>query len=323
MINCYLRTADGTTQQGDQTLINTWQASENDVIWIDVQSDDLSQDALKELLHSLGCNQLAIKDYLRERHPPKWEQFAQNTFILYRGISEELGPLSFAHQQLGFFIGERYLISLHPKSSLAISQLVEQYIWQGLIASPEKLALKIIHTSSEHYLNNLLSFEEMLSELEEGLQLENGEKLLSNLVNYRIKLLRLKRVFNYHQSMFNELLKTLAIENHGFNHAIHELQDVFERFERLYSLTSLFYEMCSDLVEGHISITSHQQNVSMRVLTVVTAIFVPLSFLAGLYGMNFEHIPELHFKHGYFVLLGIMGTLAVALMVLFKKKKWF
>ena len=323
MINCYLRSADGSTRQGDQSLIASWQQTSTDVIWIDIQTNNLASNELSELLTSLGCNKLAVKDYLRERHPPKWEQFSEHTFILYRGISEELGPLSFSHQQIGFFIGERCLISLHPKTSLAISQLIEQNSWQNLITSPEKLALKIIHTSSEHYLNNLLSFEEMLSELEEGLQHENGELLLANLVNYRIKLLRLKRVFNYHQSMFNELLKTLAIDNVGFNHAIHELQDVFERFERLFSLTSLFYEMCSDLVEGHISITSHQQNVSMRVLTVVTAIFVPLSFLAGLYGMNFEHIPELHFKHGYFVLLGIMGTLAVALMVLFKKKKWF
>ena len=84
----------------------------------------------------------------------------------------------------------------------------------------------------------------------------------------------------------------------------------------------VFYSICGDLIDGYISITSHQLNQTMRVLTVITAIFVPLGFLAGLYGMNFDHIPELHMKGGYFVLLAVMGTIAVGLLALFRKIRW-
>ncbi len=84
----------------------------------------------------------------------------------------------------------------------------------------------------------------------------------------------------------------------------------------------MHYDICSDLINGYLSITSHQLNETMRVLTVITAIFIPLGFLAGLYGMNFEYIPELKINHGYFYLLGFMGIIATALILLFKKKKW-
>ncbi len=84
----------------------------------------------------------------------------------------------------------------------------------------------------------------------------------------------------------------------------------------------MFYEICGDLIEGYISLSSHQLNLTMRVLTVITAVFVPLSFIAGLYGMNFEYIPELKFAGGYFVVLGVMIVTALGLLGLFRKKGW-
>jgi magnesium transporter len=76
------------------------------------------------------------------------------------------------------------------------------------------------------------------------------------------------------------------------------------------------------LIDGHISLTSHKLNETMRILTVVTAIFVPLGFLAGLYGMNFVNIPELHHPNGYFFLVGFMAFIAVALVIIFKRNRW-
>jgi magnesium transporter len=75
-------------------------------------------------------------------------------------------------------------------------------------------------------------------------------------------------------------------------------------------------------VEGYISISSHQLNNTMKILTIITAIFVPLSFLAGLYGMNFDNMPELHFHYGYFFILGIMASTAALLVYIFKRKGW-
>jgi magnesium transporter len=84
----------------------------------------------------------------------------------------------------------------------------------------------------------------------------------------------------------------------------------------------MYYEVAGDLVDGYISLTSHELNSTMRILTVLTAIFVPLGFLAGVYGMNFENMPELHTQGGYFVLLAVMVTIAVTLLGIFKYKNW-
>lgn len=84
----------------------------------------------------------------------------------------------------------------------------------------------------------------------------------------------------------------------------------------------MYHELCGDLLDGYLSISSHRLNNTMRVLTVITAVFVPLGFLAGVYGMNFDVMPELSKPYGYYVLLASMATIATALLGWFRFKKW-
>ena len=100
------------------------------------------------------------------------------------------------------------------------------------------------------------------------------------------------------------------------------MNDLRERLDRLLSLSQMYYDICGDLINGYMSVTSHQLNATMRVLTVITALFVPLTFLAGIYGMNFEYIPELKADNGYFILLGVMAVVSVVLLIVFKRKRW-
>ena len=188
--------------------------------------------------------------------------------------------------------------------------------------SPAQLALKIMHTSAGIYLDNILVFEERLGDLEDELSEAGSDDHMRELMNYKSRLVKLRRTFNYHKNITDELRTGEYVffpDDEAMRHVINDLHDLFER---LHSLAQMFYELCGDLVDGYISITSHQLNSTMRVLTVITAIFVPLSFMAGLYGMNFDYMPELKFKDGYFILLGCMGLLATGLMWLFRKKRW-
>jgi len=82
-------------------------------------------------------------------------------------------------------------------------------------------------------------------------------------------------------------------------------------------------ELTSDIRDNLLSVQSHKSNSTMMTLTVITVIFSPLTFIAGLYGMNFDNIPELHYKYGYFIVLGVMFVLTVGLIILFNKKGWF
>ena len=87
-------------------------------------------------------------------------------------------------------------------------------------------------------------------------------------------------------------------------------------------MVETYRDTLSGLQDLYLSEISFKMNQVMQVLTIITTIFVPLSFLAGLYGMNFEHIPELKYKYGYFALLGVMFLILVASILYFKKKKW-
>jgi len=92
--------------------------------------------------------------------------------------------------------------------------------------------------------------------------------------------------------------------------------------ERLTILSNLYRDLTDDLMNGYFSVTSHRLNQIMKVLTIVTVIFLPLTLMVGIYGMNFEDIPELKIKNAYYIFLGVMGLIVVGLLIPFRKVRW-
>ncbi|WP_028295085.1 magnesium transporter CorA family protein [Oceanobacter kriegii] len=315
----------GQSQTGAENLLAQWRASNSGYLWLDLTSEGKEQlPAERKLLLELGCHTLAVEDAQRDRHPPKLEEFDDQTFVLYRGIASFDSDLNWKSQSISFFVSERLLITYHPLPASSVDQLMAGNAATHLQRCPAQLALRIMHTSAGIYLNGLLAYEEKLSDLEDAIHDHGSDDLMKQLMQYRSRLVKLRRVFNYHQNITEELraadeVVAFDVEGVDLDHTINDLHD---RFERLASLTSMFYDICGDLIDGYLAITSHQLNNTMRVLTVITAIFVPLGFLAGLYGMNFEYIPELHFKGGYFILLAVMISIALGLLTWFRKLKW-
>ncbi|SDK37067.1 magnesium transporter CorA family protein [Billgrantia gudaonensis] len=317
------RWLDGEGQEhlGGEELIATWQAAPQGHIWIDMQGEPIARE--RELLEAFGCHPMAIEDAHRERHPPKIEEFENHTLILYRGISAFDAELNYTPQQMAFFLGERFLITLHPGKALSIDRLFDAEGGVLLRRSPEHVALRVMYLSAGYYLDSLLEFENALSDLEDALLDDGSDALMRRIIAYRSRLVKMRRVFNYHVGITQDL--TAYDYSHlprGNEDTFHAINDVHERFERLHSLTQMYYDICGDLIDGYISLSSHQLNLTMRVLTVITAIFVPLTFIAGIYGMNFAHMPELAYRYGYFVVLAVMLAIGVSLLWLFRRKHW-
>ena len=312
---------NGNIEDGDEALLQQWQNNPEGRLWLDIEGT-LSSD-MKTTLLALGCHEIAINDIQQARQPPKVHAFANNTFILFRGIITLDESLVLTPQQIGFFVGENYLVTIHRDESLSINKTWSEA--GGAIAQPDpgSLALKIIDYASDRYLGKILAFENHLGELEENLLSRPSDSIMTELVGYRSELRKLRRIFNYHNRLLEQILadepQYLGTGEDRSRHLWRALQD---RCERLFSLTSMYYEICGDLVEGYISISSHELNTTMKILTIITAIFVPLSFLAGLYGMNFENMPELHMENGYFFALAAMASTAALLIYVFKRKKW-
>ncbi|WP_339669871.1 magnesium transporter CorA family protein [Dasania marina] len=324
MINTYLYHSDDHVSAGNEEQIALWQQDSTKKIWVDIKFDENDIEQHSELLATLGCHALAITDTFRKRHPPKLEIFDDHVFLLYKGIHAIENNLKYAHQQIAFFIGERLLITVHPQTSLGINAVLTAEQASGTFSPPIMIALDIIHKSAGIYLERTLDFENELSAIEDALRTDSSESALLQLASYKAELIKLKRIFNYHNLIFDQL-KNFSDEDLPIDSILHahKINDVAERLERLHSLSQMHYDICGDMIDSYISITSHQLNITMRILTVVTAVFVPLTFLAGIYGMNFEYIPELKYRIAYPALMTTMLVMAVTLIIIFKKKKWF
>lgn len=319
MIRTQLLTTTGERLEGGSELIERWRSDNGSYIWIDLLNEEPKIE--KGFLLSMGCHPLAVEDVQRFRHPPKTETFENYTLILYRGLTEFNKDLTIQQMTIALFAGDRCLISCHPRNSLGINHYWENAQQENLLVSPGLLASRIMRFSVGRYLEAILEFEPSLNELEDAMLEKPNDEIMRELISYQSRLRKLKRIFSYHEKLVTNLLKDipqrLIDEDGDIEHA---LQDLFERCERLHGLCTMYYEICGDLINGYLSISSHQLNSTMRVLTVITAIFVPLTFIAGIYGMNFDNMPELHTPYGYFYTLGGMLIIAAGFgIVAFKK----
>lgn len=313
--------AKNQTKVGALELIDQWREDSSSNLWLDIE--EAPGDRTNQLLLSLGCDPLAISDAFRERHPPKFEEFDEQVFVLFRGISSLEDDLELRPQQLAFFLGDRCLITYRRGSSVSLD-----HFWARagedaeLLSDLGSLTQQMLHYASGRYLATILDFEERLVELEAILLSDNAEGAMRQLVSFRSRLRVLRRVFNYHFRLAESIMNSKSEYFGADNENKHQKRDLLDRCERVYSLSGMFYEICGDLLDGHISLSSHRLNNTMKILTIITAIFVPLSFLAGVYGMNFEYMPELGFRYSYFILLGVMAFAVTGMLILFRKLRW-
>jgi magnesium transporter len=306
---------------GDETLLDQWRTNPDSFLWLDAVDNEPKAEA--ELLkREFKLHPLAISDAQRQRHPPKLEVFTDTWFVLLKELASDSGKINFATSQLAIFAGARFMITRRSGDAPSV-----EGIWQHLADvvhetdyAPAQLSLNIAKQVADRYVQLLLDVEHHLEELEEEMFEKPNDMILSELVSYQTHLRKMIRFLSYHKQIFDsDDLKGLPGTERDY---IHEQKDVYEHSERGFSLASLYYQNASDLIDGYISVASHRLNQIMKVLTVITVIFVPLSFIAGIYGMNFENMPELKSKSGYFILLGTMFLIATTLLLAFKRKKW-
>ena len=311
----------GETRQGHEELLATWRQQPEAIVWLDLA--DNPQDAEQRILiDGFGLHPLAVQDAQRRRHQPKIEAFDGHAFVLLKGLGPDSATFDFETIQIALFIGERFFVTRHSGPSPSIDRVWQAALDDGslLAGGPDRVALRLARVVVDRYLGRLLTLEPRLEDLEQEIVAHPKDEILAELMGYKTDLRKFRRVLLYHVQVFAELMSDPPPQVR--QERVHEIKDVYEHQERANSLATLYYEVASDLIDGYISLASHRLNNIVKVLTIVTAIFVPLSFLAGVYGMNFEYMPELKSHVAYFVLLGVMAAIAVTLLLVFRRKRW-
>jgi len=305
---------------GGEELLEDLPRADGAWLWADLEG--IPKEREYELLTTtFGIRSLAIQDAHRERHPPKQELFDNYLFLLVRelvhkGDSRDDPEFS----QISLFMGENFLVSRRKDPSASLNNVWETTTIEQMEKGPAHSVYRICRHIVDHFTPLVIDLEERLGDIEDSMFQHPSDELLADLAVYNRILKRFRRTLTYQHAV----MKHVALSNDGVMRLFddHEFNDVYENMERLASLCQLNQELAVDLLNTYISISSHRLNQIMRVLTIVTVIFVPLGLLAGIYGMNFENMPELHWRYGYFAVIGIMLGVVVTLITILRKKKW-
>ena len=305
---------------GGRELLETWRNDVQCWLWIDLENEP--EEAERELLvEGLNLDQHAVTEAQRPRHPPGFEAFPEYIYLLTKPLTSDSDDLDFATLQLALFAGPRILVTRHSKPSRYIGMQQQTLRQEGCHRqTPMSLAAKIARRITERYGNILLDLEGRLDEIEDQLFETRTDLLLKELVGYNTALRKMRRILAYHTNAFAALRDHFDPQTSRYWYE--EFDDIHSLMARFHSLSDLYQSVISDLIDGYISLKAHHLNQIMKVLTIVTVIFLPLALLVGIYGMNFENMPELKFADGYFVLLGVMALIASGLLLLFRRVRW-
>lgn len=309
-----------TWQNGDINLLSL-PLHGDQRLWLNLSSASL--DEQQQILAKFNIHPEIAEDFLRERHPPKLESSNGFTLMLLRAYAGKDFKDYPGHAQLSLLFSNQVL--------LYKCQLPEQdyaYALPGFDLNQPVMPIKdwvkhYIHAVSASYLQKLINFEDELSDFEDAMLNHGDDQKMAQIMRYRSVFRKLDRNLAYQKEMFADLLE---LESEHLLKSVFqpvELRDFYEKFERLHSMTQMYYDQLGDLVSGYMSTSSHQINERMKLLTMVSTVFIPLTFIVGMYGMNFDNMPELHLESGYYWTLAAMAILALAMMLGFKIKRWW
>lgn len=290
-------------------------------LWLNLSNASI--DEQQQLLAKFNIHPEFAEDFLRERHPPKLESSNGFTLMILRAYAGKDFKDYPGHAQLSLLFSNQVL--------LYKCQLPEQdyaYALPSFDLNQPTMPIKdwvkhYIHAVSASYLEKLINFEDELSEFEDAMLNHGDDHKMAQIMRYRSVFRKLDRNLAYQKDMFADLLE---LENEHLLKSLFqpvELRDFYEKFERLHSMTQMYYDQLGDLVSGYMSTSSHQINERMKLLTMVSTVFIPLTFIVGMYGMNFDNMPELHFATGYYWTLAVMAVLALVMLLGFKIKRWW
>lgn len=289
-------------------------------LWINL--NNASQEEQLQVMQRFTIAPTLAEDFSRERHPPKLEAQTDFTLLIMRGYADTDFSEHSSSAQVNLLYSKNVLISrIHCHNPQLLKQL-EPQLSTAANASVADWVKQLTLAVSASYLEKLINFEDEQSELEDVMLHRGNDEYMARIMRYRSVLRKINRNLAYQKDIFSDALyeEQSPLLRH-FNST--EIRDFYEKFERLHSMTDMYYDQLSDLVEGYLSTTSHQINERMKVLTIVSTIFIPLTFIAGIYGMNFINMPELQMMDGYFIVLIAMAIGGIAGLTWFKIRGWW
>lgn len=312
--------------QGQVHVLDTIeQLPEEGFIWLDcVRDEEPEWFRLVESLSGESIHERHIHDSLNAKHPSYYDGTSAYDMLIFRSLSPNTLEGQFATRPTAFFLLERLLVTVRPADSRSVVQVRER-LSAGQVRRPKR-PVGLMHLILSAMVDRFMAMRDGLSEQLEAwrndlLDPNNPFNDWRALMAHSTQLRRLEMLCEGQEDAIVSWRDNSGMEFD--EHLAVRYNDLLEHIHRVVKFASGQQHDVESLVQLHFSATAHRTNEIMQLLTLLSAIFLPLSLIAGIYGMNFERMPELHTRYGYFITLGGMVCLGLGLLIFFRIKKWF
>ena len=292
------------------------------VQWIDV--DGIHEPAVVQAIGThFNIHPLLQEDILNSKHRPNFQAFDNCVFITLKMLSVHADDGVMQSEQVSLVLTENTIISFQERPGDVFGDLRKR------ISNPQSLLRKkgadylmyrLIDTIVDHYFAVAEHFTEQTDLIEQEVLSESDTDAWKRIQELKREVMRFRRSTIPLREAIGAMTKDptkLIAESTS-----HYLKDVYEHVIQVNESVEGLRDLLGSVMDLYLSGVSNRMNKVMQVLTIISTIFIPLTFIAGIYGMNFQHMPELHYEYGYQVILGIMVLIFIAMLIYFKRKKW-
>ncbi len=295
--------------------------SEPTVTWINI--DGLHQvDIIEKLGSCYNLHPLLLEDILNTEQRPKMEDFGDHLFFVLKML--DLGENSVIEtEQISLVLGSNYVISFQEHEGdvfNAVRERIRKNKGRIRKSGADYLAYTLMDSIVDNYFLILENIGERIEATEQELTVNPTPETLHSIRDLKREMIFLRRSVWPLREVINNLERGESPLIHKSLNAY--LRDVYDHTIQIIDTVESLRDMISGLLDVYLSTISNRMNEVMKVLTIFASIFIPLTFIAGIYGMNFKFMPELEWGWGYFASLCVMALVAGALLVYFKRKKW-
>lgn len=292
--------------------------SDPEIAWYWVDFNCPSEEESMLLSHHFHFHHLAVEDCFNFLQRPKLDYYGGYHFFVLHALNyKTLEPI-----EVDMFIGEKYIITYHFSPLREIDT-----VWQRVVSNeeywgkgPACITYLITDKLVDDYFPTVYQIEDQISELENKEKQQFIRLLMDELFDIRSDLLHLRRTIVPMRDLLYRILNSERIKE--LDEYKPYFTDIYDHLLKLTEMIDSNRDLTSDMRDSYISIISNRMNTIMMTLTIISSIFIPLTFIAGVYGMNFEYMPELTWRYGYFIILGIMAIVGIGMFLWFKRKGW-
>jgi magnesium transporter len=296
------------------------------VHWLHVQGEP-EEALLRQLGAIFHLHLLALEDVINGIERPKAEEYDGQDFIVMHTVQAHDHHLSF--HQFSLFVGRNYVLSFHAGPDAAAETIrIRIRTGRGIIRrhGVDYLMYALLDAITDNYFPVLEDVGEHLDYIQEEALLRENPRTMSLIQRTKHELLHLRRVIWPVRDLLTTLLRD---DNDSVSEPVrHYLRDCYDHIIQLMDMLEIYREMASDLMDAYLSALSHRMNSVMKVLTIIATVFMPLTFIVGVYGMNFRtdasrwNMPELTWGYGYLFVWSVMLLSVVFMLTYFWRRGW-